>query len=82
MRNRGMSPGTKLDLGEFPENLHGDWTPTYEASCIIRSRIAERLVKRANGKPGSEFYRYNRINIGNDMYTFVEKLKKSELYHL
>jgi len=77
MRNRGMNPGTHLDILEFPRDLCNDWTPNFEDSKILRERIFDRLISPLRAKKG--FHRYNKVPIEN-LAQFAFKLKNSELY--
>lgn len=80
MINRGFNPGTKIDLNEFPTELHGDWKPTLTDSMILRVRVADRLITRANGKSASRLHRYNRRYLGWYNKCLGNKIINSELY--
>lgn len=80
MTNRGFNPGTKIDLSEFPPELQGDWNPTMNESMILRIRIADRLITRANGKPANRLHRYNKRYIGWYNKSLGDKIIKSKLY--
>jgi len=82
MIRRGFKPGTKIDLDEFPEKLHGDWTPTLKDSMILRVRVADRLITRANGKSASRLHRYNRRYIGWYNKSLGNKIVESKLFHV
>jgi deoxyribonuclease (pyrimidine dimer) len=82
MLRRGFKPGTKIDLSEFPTEFHNDWTPDMSESMILRVRIADRLITRANGKPASRLHRYNRRHIGWYNKCLGNKIVESELFHV
>ena len=82
MLRRGFNPGTKIDLNEFPLELHGDWTPTMEDSIILRERVADRLITRANGKSASRLHRYNRRYLGWYNKCLGTKIIESDLYYV
>ena len=82
MRERNFNPGTRIDLEEFPLNLHGDWAPTLEDSLILRARVADRLITRANGKSASRLHRYNRRYIGWYNKSLGNKIVESKLFHV
>ncbi len=82
MKRRGFNPGTKIDLTEFSYLCRHnfavkDWTPTFQDTCIVRSRIIERLTTPLKAKAG--FHKYYGKSI-EDMVEFCQKLKNSELY--
>jgi len=80
MDNRGFKNSTNIDLDEYPEDLLNDWEPSKIDSEIIRRRVVERLITRIKGKPGSKFYRYNRVLIGDKIDIFANELNNSKLY--
>ena len=80
MIRRGFNPGTKIDLDEFPVELQGDWTPTMEDSIILRERVADRLLTRANGKSATRLHRYNKRYLGWYSKCLGSKIIKSELF--
>lgn len=80
MRRRGFEPGTKLDLDNFPKELCKDWTPSMEDSMILRLRVADRLITRANGESASKVHRYSRRYLRWYRKHLAEVIIKSELY--
>lgn len=82
MIRRGFNPGTKINLNEFPKNLHGDWKPDINDSMILRERVADRLITRANGKSASRLHRYGRRYIGWYNKCLGNKIINSELYYV
>ena len=80
MIRRGFTPGTDINLSEFPVEFHGDWTPTMEDSIILRKRVADRLITRANGKSATRLHRYNKRYLGWYSKCLGEKIIKSELF--
>lgn len=52
MGARGFKNGEVVTIGDFPEELCGDWAPSEADADIVRKRIIEKLEM----KP--EFYRY------------------------
>lgn len=82
MRNRGFRPGTHIDLSEFPEQLVNDWTPTAHDSAILRLRVADRLVTRANGKGATRLHRYRSRYLGWYGKTLGQKIINSELFYV
>ena len=80
MIRRGFTPGTKIDLTEFPVEFHGDWTPTMEDSIILRERVADRLLTRANGKSATRLHRYNKRYLGWYSKCLGNKIINSELF--
>lgn len=77
--NRNIRHSTKIDLGEFPSELRGDWKPTIESSNIIRERIADRLIHPLKAKKG--FHRFYKKPIEN-MNDFSCKMLNSELFEV
>jgi hypothetical protein len=82
MLRRGFNPGTHIEIEEFPEHLHGDWTPNVHDTKILRERIADRLLTRANGKPANRLHRYQRKHIGWYNKQLGNKIINSELYYV
>ena len=82
MIRRGFNPGTKIDLDEFPVKLHGDWTPNLQDSMILRVRVADRLITRANGLSAGRLHRYNRRYLGWYNKCLGNKIVESELFHV
>jgi deoxyribonuclease (pyrimidine dimer) len=82
MIRRTFKPGTKIDLDEFPEILHGDWTPSLQDSMILRVRVADRLITRANGKSASRLHRYNKRYLGWYNKCLGNKIVESDLFHV
>lgn len=82
MKRRGFNPGTKIELEEFPTEYHNDWTPTMADSIILRERIADRLITRANGKPASRLHRYERRHIGWYNKCLGKKIIDSKLFYV
>ena len=81
MRRRNFNPGTKLDLNEFPEKYHNDWSPDMSSSIVLRSRIVDRLKNPLNGKPGHKYHRYKSSKI-NNFDKFCNDLYHSKLCNL
>ncbi len=45
MIHRGFNPGTKIELFEFNQLLPSQpYVPSFKDSCLVRSRIIERLT--------------------------------------
>jgi len=82
MIRRGFNPGTHINLNEFPKELRGDWTPTLEDSMILRVRVADRLLTRANGTSATRLHRYNRRYLGWFGKRLGEKIINSKLYNV
>ena len=82
MRNRGFNPGTKINLDEFPKNLHGDWKPNLQDSMILRERVADRLITRSNGKSATRLHRYNKRYLGWFSKDLGMKIINSKLYYV
>lgn len=80
MRRRGFEPGTKLELDNFPKELCNDWSPSIEDSMVLRLRIADRLITRANGESASKIHRYGRRHLRWYRKRLAEVMMKSELY--
>jgi len=80
MKLRGFNPGTSIDVFEFNFLfLLNNWTPSFQDTCIVRSRIIERLKTPLKAKPG--FHKYYGKSI-EDMDEFCQKLKNSELFYV
>jgi len=77
--NRNIRHSTKIDLGEFPSELKGDWKPTLESSNIIRERIADRLIHPLRARPG--FHRYHKNKIDSNV-NFARVMLNSELFEV
>jgi hypothetical protein len=82
MIRRGFNPGTNIDLNEFPDILCNDWTPSSEDSKILRVRVADRLITRANGKSATRLHRYNKRYLGWFSKCLGDKIINSELYYV
>lgn len=74
---RGINHSTEIKCGEFPDELIWGWEPTMRDSRILRERIAGRLKSPLKARPG--FHRFYKKPI-DDMDSFIEKMKNSELY--
>lgn len=79
MYRRGFKPGTNINRNDFPVILDNNWTPSFQDSCIVRSRIIERLETPLKAKSG--FHKYYGKPIA-DIKEFTEKLKNSKLYYV
>lgn len=79
LTNRNIRNSTSIDLGEFPSELRGDWTPLINESKIIRYRIADRLIRPLKAKLG--FHKYWKQPI-LDMYRFSNIMVESELFEV
>lgn len=81
MKRRGFNSSTNINLLEFVN--HGipvkSWNPTFIDSCIVRSRIIERLTSPLKAKIG--FHKYYGKPI-KDMEQFCSKLKHSKLFYV
>lgn len=77
--NRNIRHSTKIDLGEFPSELRGDWSPNFEDSKIIRDRIADRLIHPLRARPG--FHRYYKNKIDSNV-NFARVMLNSELFEV
>ena len=73
MTRRGFSPGTSLDLSEFPDEYLNDWKPSMKDSCILRNRLAWKY----NNK--SDYWRYCSEYI-SDHGKFVDGFLIGKLY--
>lgn len=74
MLNREFSPGTKINLNIFPEELINDWEPTFKDSLKLRNRI---VMKIAPKPPYFWRYRKEKMALYHD---FIKKIIKSKLY--
>ena len=84
MRRRGFNPSTTINLleFEFPQgNKFGPkhWTPSWGDTCIVRSRIIDRLKNPLKAK--QNFHRWYGKPIEN-IEEFTQQLKKSELFYV
>lgn len=80
MKLRGFNPGTSIRLEEFFNNkLAGNWKPSSEDTCLVRTRIIERLNEPKKAKQG--FHKYYGKPI-EDMEQFCQNLKQSELFYV
>lgn len=84
MVNRGFKPGTSINLleVEFPQgNIFGKayWEPSFQDSCFVRQRIAERIKSPMKAKKG--FHKYYGKPI-EDINLFCEQMKKSKLFYV
>ena len=52
----------------------------FNPGMILRIRIADRLITRANGKPANRLHRYNKRYIGWYNKSLGDKIIKSKLY--
>lgn len=78
MKRRGFNPGTSIDVFEFNFLfLLNNWTPTFQDTALVRTRIIERLKEPKKAKPG--FHKYYGKPI-EDVDNFCQRLKQSELY--
>jgi len=82
MKRREFNPGTHINLDEFPHELCNDWSPTLTDSMILRVRVADRLITRANGLPASRLHRYKRRHIGWYNTCLGDKIINSEIYYV
>ena len=82
MQDRGFSPGTHINLKEFPKNLLNNWKPTSTATLIVRERVIERLIKPKSGKKGEEYHRYCSKVIGRRLHRFCTNVLNSELHYV
>ncbi len=78
MKRRGFNPNTKIDVTEFNQ-FKNNWKPNFKDSCIVRSRIIERLTSPLKAKVG--FHRYYGKPI-EDMEQFCSNLKQSKLFYV
>lgn len=78
MKRRGFNPGTSIDVFEFNFLfLLNNWTPTFQDTALVRTRIIERLKTPLKAKIG--FHRYYGKPIEN-LDEFTENLRNSKLY--
>jgi len=76
---RGIKNSTVINISEYPYQYCNVWTPTMDASNILRNRIAHRLKTPLKAK--NNFHRYYKQPIEN-MEEFINKMNSSELYHV
>jgi len=74
MLRRGFHPGTSINLDNIVTNLINDWSPTLEATNILR----ERLYFKLNRKPN--IWRYNKKNINHNL--IKDMIQNSEVYYV
>lgn len=79
---RGYSSGTHIDLDEYPAQFHNDWSPTWDATALVRARIASRLMSPKSGRKGSEFHRYKGKVLGAAMDQFCADMLDSPLFYV
>ncbi len=77
LSNRNIRHSTSIDLGEFPSELHGDWSPSVQESKLIRHRISDRLFRPLKAKPG--FHKHYKNTIDN-IPKFAYIMLRSKLY--
>lgn len=46
MNKRGFNPTRTINLLDYPQELHNDWTPTEKDEEIIIARLKEKLNKK------------------------------------
>ena len=77
MKLRGFNPGTSIDITEFPNTI--SWEPKFRDSCLVRSRIKDRLLNPL--KANASFHRYYGKPIEN-LVEFTDTMLKSKLYYV
>lgn len=60
---RGFRPTKTIDLKNYPQTLHNDWTPTDQDKKIITARLKEKLAKKPY------WYRYYGKNKETKFFT-------------
>lgn len=79
LQTRGITHTADFNISDFPEKFHGDYTPTFQDTVIIRSRIKDRLINPILAKPG--FHKYKKTKI-DDISAWAEKMVKSPVYYV
>lgn len=57
MRRRGFNANVRIELDDYPEKLHNDWSPGIEDYKVIGKRLKQKIA----AKP--DYYRYEGMPI-------------------